>query len=1547
MKKLILTILTAFIVAFGFSQPVQQRGTSKVTVMDVNLFAGNSFRVPIYNDTASANLSGTGLDSAGKLIYTYNTNTVWLRGNNPKSWISIGTGGSNLNDTIYVRAPLGIDSTTYSGHRIMYLIHQDGLVSGGIVTWLSAENYGISPADYFINGKEYNSPFSQVTLTADATYPVSYQFYVDSTSSAGAIRGTPATNPIIPQVNPRYQIGLTSLGVTVNANDTVPTNLPSDLIYDENDTTKEWKASSTTLGAVLANYGSTSNPYHLLKSIYVQSYNYGALQFTKYGIDTAYVGEVLSFWVYSNGIMLNPITVYWQNGSTVVSNIINLQSGNYGFNASLANTWQNVVIPFSSFNFNNGGVFNILKIGLNGVDISLAKGLFVDYIRLLGGISNVNNSASINTNGVFYVPTISALENTNVNYSTIYVQDSLRGGPFNLVPKGTPDSITIFKDMLGRIWKRQYNNSEWHTNWAGIVNDGVTNQTSLTQFVVNEAVASSVKQLDFDAGTYILDNLTVQSPTIFTLNGIGNAILKKSVSSNDAFLIVGSTNNNVENLTVTNITLDGNADNQTTRLLGSAGFVYPFNEMFPNHVGTQYQRGYYSVGTAIDLQESIDSAYPPRRYISNVNINNVVLQNWGKSGIYGTARNLNINNLYAKKVLLQVISIPTYNRQLDSAGFKTFNVTINGMTTDSVGFAFDISANSGNNLNYYATANFNNINAYNNWIYSKLAGSWYGNIGNVVFNNCGYNWGNPDSLAASGQSPYNGVFSFLSSVNRGMNIHDISTYRQGNNMFISNAALSNITISDALADGLVCTNCQISNLNIQCNDSVHNQSVGYFFNTDISNMRVKNIHYDPNNFPFNEGGRSGFPIYLTNSRIKDIQFSNFQTKQSTFAMDSSSTIDGLRCLDTMSILCKQNTYAAITSLNANSTQENKIINADFINNCQQGFTAYSGAYIHKANTGAPFRIINSIGIGAFDDELGSHYLSSPTTLSDGVKEDGIIKKWFDPTIGNLRWALTDSTPSSYTNGTPLSYIYAGSGNPTGIISAPIGSIYRNTAGSSTFQLYTKKSGTDANNWYPLADSATQIYPDVKDSVGYVITATVGGASGAVWHSPFVTPTSYALYPQVVDKNSAITNVFAFANNNTETDLNSAGGIYLNISGSPKFHIGSTGVYIGGTSSADSTLTVGGSVHVTGNSIFYGITYHAGKVTAGGATPDSTLTVNGSSHITSNELVGGKSKYAINPTMTAVDSLTHTDKKYVDSMSALNAYTFSTGLNNSSGTITNKLSTGVIGGQGVVGGTAASDTLGIKATSGTGTTGSTVSIIVRTGDNGAKKAITVNNNGFIGFGGNPDAAYSVNVTGDILTNGSFKYGGQFIPSSGTMTVRDGSGNANTVEITGIKDIQSGGTTTSTFKGKVAYTANQTMAAIDSNTLTNKIYVDSVASAGTYLPTLTNTTNVSSSSADTCTYSRNGNIVTVGFDLNWTPTAVTPTTTVLTFTIPIAVRAGGFPFAYWANGSANCENGALSYAGTIAATVNGTTVTLTALSPSSTPVDMKGTFQYRIN
>lgn len=127
--------------------------------------------------------------------------------------------------------------------------------------------------------------------------------------------------------------------------------------------------------------------------------------------------------------------------------------------------------------------------------------------------------------------------------------------------------------------------------------------------------------------------------------------------------------------------------------------------------------------------------------------------------------------------------------------------------------------------------------------------------------------------------------------------------------------------------------------------------------------------------------------------------------------------------------------------------------------------------------------------------------------------------------------------------------------------------------------------------------------------------------------------------------------------------------------------------------------------------------------------------------------------------------------------------------------------------------------------------------------------------------------------------------------------------------------------------------------------NKIAQFPTLASGSYTPTLTNTTNISSSSLSQATYTQVGNIVTVTVGGSLTPTLVATNST-LTITLP--VTAVTTTQSNIGSGSIAFNSGGNLYSGMIANIASGTTATINFFVGSvNTSSNFAVTFQYKIN
>jgi hypothetical protein len=306
-------------------------------------------------------------------------NSLWSPLGHTQPFSTITDGPSAVRNLFGANAPLSYNPLTGT-FSMSGTTAQDGLISGGIVTWSgSGLVFDVTAASYVIGGASYNTSQSQVTLDpADATYGRYDVITVDNTGHATKITGTPAASPVIPQIDPANQIYLTTVFIAAGA--TTPTQVSNEVIYDEN---TEW--SHTTSGTVTANFANTSVAENGTKSISTSWSSASNLIFTNGSTLVSSNYTTISFYIRLNNNLANNtnVSIQFYNSANPVSNQVAAS-----FSKSTTSIWQLVSFNVSQFSFTSSQ-FNSVRFILTGSTISAltTTTVYFDNIRLQAGLT--------------------------------------------------------------------------------------------------------------------------------------------------------------------------------------------------------------------------------------------------------------------------------------------------------------------------------------------------------------------------------------------------------------------------------------------------------------------------------------------------------------------------------------------------------------------------------------------------------------------------------------------------------------------------------------------------------------------------------------------------------------------------------------------------------------------------------------------------------------------------------------------------------------------------------------------------------------------------------------------------------------------------------------------------------------------------------------------------------------------------------------------------------------------------------------------------------
>jgi hypothetical protein len=270
--------------------------------------------------------------------------------------VSVDTG--NLlevrSDGLFVRTPL-----------------ENGLIDGGLVTWITGYTYDVSEANYIINSQEYNSDTTQITL--DPADPLNDRIdviVVDISENVVVLTGVASEDPQAPSVDPETQLILTFVYVTAN---TVEPIIPQEWIYQEG---VEWTPVSST---IRINPTSGSNPdsgsFDVEATLAIDGDN---IKFTAPVDPIMSDFRVLTLKIRSKAAWgTSSITFRFYDGASPLGIPITLSSGSYGFNSSIIGSYQVVSLLLDNF-----GTISTADSLLITVNTSTTLGFYIDNIQL-------------------------------------------------------------------------------------------------------------------------------------------------------------------------------------------------------------------------------------------------------------------------------------------------------------------------------------------------------------------------------------------------------------------------------------------------------------------------------------------------------------------------------------------------------------------------------------------------------------------------------------------------------------------------------------------------------------------------------------------------------------------------------------------------------------------------------------------------------------------------------------------------------------------------------------------------------------------------------------------------------------------------------------------------------------------------------------------------------------------------------------------------------------------------------------------------------------
>lgn len=255
---------------------------------------------------------------------------------------------------------------------------------GGSLAWVSGKTYRVGATAYKIAGEDYESAEGEVTLdTADESNPRLDVIALDTNEAIVIVKGTPASDPALPDVDPAQYCMVSFVLLPAGAEAPDVTQMA---IYQEGG---EW---TTTASDADITVGSTNNPRTDTYCIEGTDVDVGDYFEAVRGSDFDPSSQNnLVFYIRKKAAWdtTRTISVQFRRSNKAVGNSVVVLNGSYGFNATSFGSYEQIVVPVSAFGISGGSAADRLRVTFTGSGD--AVGFYIDDFVLQAGTVTVQS----------------------------------------------------------------------------------------------------------------------------------------------------------------------------------------------------------------------------------------------------------------------------------------------------------------------------------------------------------------------------------------------------------------------------------------------------------------------------------------------------------------------------------------------------------------------------------------------------------------------------------------------------------------------------------------------------------------------------------------------------------------------------------------------------------------------------------------------------------------------------------------------------------------------------------------------------------------------------------------------------------------------------------------------------------------------------------------------------------------------------------------------------------------------------------------------------